>query len=181
MKKVIIVIAVLGISAFNLFNYSNAQITQNHARRMFRFSAELASAADNETATPAVYGNDINAKAIRTFQKMFKDAQNVSWSEENGTYNSRFKSNGVDYRNFFSKGGSWIGGMQTYGENKLPRDVRAIIKPIYYDYTITIVDEVNLPNQQPIYVIHMEGENLIKNIAVQGGEIRTIDEFEKAN
>lgn len=179
MKKVIIVFAVLGISAFNLFNYSFAQTTTDYARRSFRFSAELANAADDETMSTN-YLSDVSVRAVRTFQKMFKDAHNVSWSEVNGTYYSRFSDKGTDYRNFFTRNGGWIGGIQTYGENKLPRDVRAIIKPIYYDDVITLVDEVNLPNQQPVYVVHLEGENSIRNIAVQNGEMRTLEEFEKA-
>ena len=93
----------------------------------------------------------------------------------------RFANKGIDYRNFFTQKGSWIGGIQTYGEDKLPREVRAVIKPVYYDYAITLVEEVSLPNQQPVYIVHVEDKDSIKNIAVQNGEMRVLDAFEKAN
>jgi len=180
MKKVFIVIAALGISAFNITNLY-AQNTADYAKRTFRFSAALASAENDELFVTAHYLNDVNVKAVRTFQKMYKDARNVFWSESNGTIYSRFTANGTAYRNFFTKKGSWIGGIQTYGEEKLPREVRAVIKPIYYDYAITLVDEVSLPDQQPVYVVHIEDNNSIKNIAIQNGETRVLDEFEKSN
>jgi peptidoglycan hydrolase-like protein with peptidoglycan-binding domain len=179
MKKLVILFAALGIAALNVKSLY-AQGAQDYARRNFKFSALLASAADDEDITATNYAGDVSEKAVRTFQKMFKDASNVSWSEENRTVYSRFNSNGVNYRNFFTRGGNWIGGIRTYGEDKLPKDVRAIVKPQYYDYAITLVDEVNLPNQLPVYVVHLEDATSIRNVAVQNGEIRVLDQFYKS-
>jgi hypothetical protein len=66
-----------------------------------------------------------------------------------------------------------------YGEKDMPRTVRSIVKPVYYDYTIVAVQEVKL-NGRSIYMIELQDSNALKTIRVADGEmeeVRTLSRF----
>jgi hypothetical protein len=57
----------------------------------------------------------------------------------------------------YNKKGSWNYTLKKYAENKMPADVRTMVKSIYFDYTIMEVSETK---QQP------EIENIIYNVLI---------------
>lgn len=60
--------------------------------------------------------------------------------------------------------------MKEYSEKELPKEVRALVKSTYYDYSIGWVKEVS-QNQTVVYVVHIaDGQNW-KDLLVQDGEM----------
>ncbi len=87
-------------------------------------------------------------KAIKDFQTRFADANNAKWfSDENG-FVSYFVKDGYGNRVFYDKKGHWQYSLIFYGEDKLPRDVRAAVKSTYFDLSITLVEEVQTTERQ---------------------------------
>lgn len=76
-------------------------------------------------------------------------------------------------RAFYDKKGHVRFTIAYYGEKELPREVRAIVKPEYYDYTILTVQEVKT-NGKSIYLIDMEDSTTIKTVRVADGEMELI-------
>jgi hypothetical protein len=61
----------------------------------------------------------------------------------------------------------------------MPRDVRAMVKSQYYDYTITLVEEIIEPFKPLVYVVHLEDVETLKNIRVSEREMEVMDEYKK--
>ncbi|HLZ87629.1 MAG TPA: hypothetical protein VKQ52_10325 [Puia sp.] len=76
-------------------------------------------------------------------------------------------------KDFFSKKGRRLFTIAYYGEKELPRDIRAIVKPEYYDYTILTVEEVRLDGRS-IYFIDMEDDTTLKTVRIADGEMELV-------
>jgi len=76
-------------------------------------------------------------------------------------------------RAFYDKKGKVRFTIDYYGESQLPREVRAIVKPEYYDYTILTVQEVKTAGKS-VYLIDMEDSTTIKTVRVADGEMELV-------
>lgn len=83
-------------------------------------------------------------------------------------------------RTFYDKKGRVRFTISYYSEKELPREVRSIVKPEYYDYTILTVEEVKL-NGKSIYLIDMQDSTTIKTVRVADGEMELIRTLNRAD
>jgi hypothetical protein len=121
----------------------------------------------------------INIKAIKDFQGRFNQASNTMWFSDRNGYVSYFILNGYGDRAFYDKKGHWQFSLIFYGEDKLPRDIRAIVKSTYYDLNITLVEEVQT-NEGMAYMVHLEDKANIKIVKLNSdGEMETVQELVK--
>ncbi len=75
-------------------------------------------------------------------------------------------------KNYYDKKGRWLYSIAQYDETKMQKTVRASVKSIYYDYSTTVVKEVNTKRnqQEPLYFVHLKYYNSFKTIKVYNGE-----------
>jgi hypothetical protein len=87
----------------------------------------------------------------------------------------------VRFRVEYDVRGNWSATEKDYFEAKLDRDVRKVVKRVYFDYTITSIREIitNTFFTTPIYIIHIEDEKSFKNVAVYDGEMSVVDQYLK--
>jgi hypothetical protein len=123
----------------------------------------------------------INPKAMRDFRKHFAHANNEIWAKSKNGCMAFFTSDDIRYKVEYDNKGNWYATQRSYAEKKLQRDVRAIIKRVYFDYTINWITEITAPEDfaGPVYVIQIQDEKSCKSIYLYEGEMRTIDEFSK--
>lgn len=76
-------------------------------------------------------------------------------------------------RVFYDKKGRVRFTIDYYGESRLPGEVRAIVKPVYYDYAILNVQEVKL-NGKSIFMIDLQDSSTIKTVRVADGEMELV-------
>ncbi len=57
----------------------------------------------------------------------------------------------------------------------------ALVKSQYYDYTITLVEEIEVPMKPLVYVVHMEDSATLKNVRVSDREMEVLEEYKKDN
>jgi hypothetical protein len=55
-----------------------------------------------------------------------------------------------------------------------------MIKSQYYDYKITLVEEIVQTLKPLVYVVHMEDATTLKNIRVSDREMEVVEEYKKA-
>jgi hypothetical protein len=123
---------------------------------------------------------EMTSKAVRNFWEMFGDSKNENWFHVGTTGSlAEFEDKGIHYRAFFDKKGNWVYTVKTYTEKELPKDVRALVRSEYYDYTIGWVKEVNQA-QLVVYLVHIENEQEFKTIRVADGEMTVAEEFVKS-
>jgi len=118
----------------------------------------------------------INFKAVSDFKNAYKDISDETWEVSKNGYVARFASNSVRTLNCYAKNGTWLHSIQYYDETKLPKDVRALVKSKYYDYSITSVQQINVKRniEEPIYLVNIKYNNEYKTIRVCEGEMEEV-------
>jgi hypothetical protein len=66
---------------------------------------------------------------------------------------------------FYDKKGHWQYSLIFFGQDKLPRDVRAAVRSTYYDLNITLVEEVQTIDAK-VFIVHLEDKSNIKILKV---------------
>ncbi|SRR6266700_412349 len=126
--------------------------------------------------------NDINIHAIRDFIKRFDNPIDIKWTKVKKGYIAACTLKGTRSTVAYDIKGEWVYTIKYYEESKLPRSIRAIVKRIYYDYTITLVEEiVQQINNEPVYLVHIKDESTCKIVLVDNnGEMVVIEDHDNA-
>ena len=85
---------------------------------------------------------NVNSRALYSFQKIFKDANDVNWyavDEKEKTYVVFFNSDKNPSMALFQKRGNLLYAITHCAESDLPAENRTAIKSNYVDYKITYV------------------------------------------
>jgi len=131
------------------------------ANMMATPSNELAAIAPTKNTTspkgdlPAVY---VKARVMNAFMQLFNSPQDVQWNLNNNLYLATFKNDGRVCRALFDEHGGFLYSMKYGTQDNLPRDVYHQIKSAYVDFAITVVTEVNTPQQQA-WIVNLEDNN----------------------
>ena len=174
MKKTII------IAALATFNYVNAQTGSS------TYAVNMKTAKENAYAYFSKFENTdvtVNSKALKNFSSHYASATNVQWSnlEKNGSV-CHFYLKGILNKAFYNSAGVWTGTITTYEEVLLPDNIKAIVDANYPEYVISLVNEINKPHYQSVFVIELQSLKFIKEIRItQDGELDVMQEFEKQN
>ena len=70
--------------------------------------------------------------------------------------------------------------MVTYNGQRIPADVKAIVKGAYKGYTITWVNEIH-QDDIVVYLVSLENEDSIKQVTVCNGEMNIYRAYKKAS
>ena len=127
--------------------------------------------ADSSVVQPG-YLNSISVSAVRDFVHRFKQATNTRWNIIDGGYVAKFDLPAMEFQVGYDKRGEWTYTIRTYHEKQMARDVRGMVKSIYYDFSIVQVKEVEQFNFEGIvYVVYLEDDSCWKTIRVYNGEM----------
>jgi len=134
----------------------------------------------SKSAAPAT-GEDmavINSRAIKDFKKSFKLPSEEKWFKIETGYIVKFNQDGIQHRADYDNKGNWKATTRYYSEKQLPKDVRSQVKSVYYDYTITTVQEIIFPEHH-VYLVNMEDEKTILIIRICDGEMDVYKDLKK--
>ncbi|HEY6975011.1 MAG TPA: hypothetical protein VH396_01910 [Chitinophagaceae bacterium] len=177
MKNIVKTFAATVMAAVMLIQHADAQTVQGSSSAGFAVGSSI-SAVDNITGEQknnnALSG--IHPRAVKDFQKSFKGITNEEWSKIDGGYIASFTQDSVQTRVDYNGRGARQHTILYYGEKKLPREVRNMVKSVYYDYTILNVVEIRL-DDQPIYMVYMQDETHLKTIRVHDGEMQQVQNY----
>jgi hypothetical protein len=124
--------------------------------------------------------NKIHVRAMRDFLKRDKTAANADWMlVETGYVVKYTDKNNSRCRTVYNSRGEYVYTIRQYYENVLPRDVRSIVKSEYYDYTITLVEEIEERMKPLVYIVHLEDSTTLKNVRVSEREMEVVEEYTK--
>ena len=140
---------------------------------------KLTEDSKNEIAE-ITYVNEVNQKAMHDFKKTFKDVNNEKWYSIKNGFLAEFSLNTSKSRVVYDKKGNWRFTVSYYDEKNLPAEIRAIVKPVYYDYTISRVEEVHV-NDQIIYFVRVQNDSSLKTLRVCEGQMDLIEDFHKSD
>ena len=167
-----------------------ATTTQAYAQNVnknFPFENELAVVSSNKpsgetgAATATVELAGINTKAIKSFTKNYAGATKPDWSTTVDGFRAKFTGNGITQLVYYNKRGNWLGSLKNYSEAQLNKNVRDIIKRVYYDFNIILVQEIETTDSHgtPTYIVHIEDADNYKMLIISDGDMQVHEEFKK--
>jgi hypothetical protein len=147
-----------------------------------RFSNDIPSAGNSvsKNVSSSVDPNNLKSRAVRNFVRSYKNVSNEKWYNVQDGFIAMFILDDINYRVDYDKKGNWLHTIRTYNENKLPPDVRHLVKSSYYDYNISLVQEIETPREPFTYVVHLDGKTKLINLRVSNGEMDEWQKFEKS-
>lgn len=181
MKKNFFAIAAGLISALALTKDSYAQ-TQHDVASAVSAKNYYKKANDNVSDNSnTINVNMVNAKALKNFRHQYK-VNDERWILGTDCYIACFKLDNVSNSIYFDKKGHWFGSLKIYGEDKMPKDIRKMIKQEYYDYKITAVQEVEVyeSHSVPTYFVTIEDDKNVKQIRIEDGGMEVYKEFQRS-
>lgn len=175
MKKILFVLVAGCTPALASVNGAYAQ-TSSELNKNILFN----KAAVSESIGAADPGT-VNARAIRHLSQSYQNAGGVIWITVDDGFRASFTSDGVSHKVYYNKKGNWTASLKNYTEDRLPFQVRDMVKRTYYDYNIPYVDEVETIHSAgiPTYIVHLEGKSDYKLIRVCNGEMAVWKAFKK--
>jgi hypothetical protein len=114
-------------------------------------------------------------RAAREFWKKYREGKDEKWYKFSGGYLAEFLDEGIETKVVFDKKGNWCYTLRQYTEKELPKDVRALVKSTYYDFSIGWVKEVS-QFQSLVYIVHIDNAPEWKDLIVRDGEIEVSHE-----
>lgn len=124
--------------------------------------------------------NKVHVRAMRDFLKRDEAATNADWNVVETGYVVKYTGkNNSKCRTVYNSRGEFVYTIRQYYENVMPRDVRGIVKSQYYDYTITVIEEIEQRMKPLVYVVHLEDSTTLKNVRVCDREMEVLEEYIK--
>jgi len=124
---------------------------------------------------------DVSPRALKDFAKRYKNITGETWMELKDNFSASFISNGVSNTIYYNAKGKWQGSLKRYREDKLPFEVRDIVKSKFKDYSIFYVEELEKIDSRgiPTYLIHLEDKNNVKLVRIFERQMEIWQEYTK--
>ncbi len=167
MKKIFSTLAILVIITAS----KNVNAQQNDAIAFNKPGIQSTLLLSTESS-PKVDAADVNTKAVKDFNRSFKNISGEQWYKVSDGFIASFKENETETKVAYDQKGRWHCTVRTFGENQLPSDVRDLVKSRYYDFKILVVYEIKHDNT--VYILKMEDASTLKTLRVADGEIEII-------
>jgi hypothetical protein len=122
-------------------------------------------AQTNKAAVNPIYTNNINARVLRSFHDSYGEVPDAKWVKSDNGFAVVFKDNGMNKTIYYKLNGSVDTEIFYYTEDKLPKQVRHLVKSHFYDYAITYVTEVR-KNDAIAFYVKIEDASTIKTLKI---------------
>lgn len=126
----------------------------------------------------AARSNEIHIKAMRDFVKRNNGVENVEWMVADNGYVVKYNDgNNSRCRTAYNSRGNHVYTIRQYNEHQLLREIRGIVKSTYYDYAITLVEQIEVPSKPVVYLVHLQDATTLKKVRICEGEMEVIEEY----
>ena len=122
----------------------------------------------------------VNPRALKNFLDEYKEFDSVRWYQSDMGSVASFIWDEVQVLTYYDKYGNRFEKRKIYKENRLPIEVRNLVKRRYYDYEIIGVVELVKPKQS-IYMVTMEDRNRYVQVKVIDMEMELVRRFFKSS
>jgi len=130
------------------------------------------------SSASAIDQKAVNKRAVKEFGRTFKSAGAITWYKDAYGFMAYCTIDGIKNRSNYDKRGNWLYSIRSYGEHQLPRDVRARVKRVYYDYTITGVQEIQI-DDKTVYLVYMRDDKVCQTIRITEDDMDVLDSFQQ--
>ena len=156
---------------------ANAQLS--FKQETLKGNADFEKSASKDVSDEVEMKN-VNRKAVKDFALSFKNVTDEKWFKQRDGFVAMFTLDDIDYLIAYDKKGRKAYTIRNYNESKLPVDLRHIVKSTYYDYAITVVQEIETPFNPITYIVHLEGKTELINLRICDGKMEEWQKFKKS-
>ncbi len=185
MKKILRAWFILASMILTIRNITYAQSPNAEIKINMEFSSEDSTYIFVKIADPRSFRlNELNPRAVRHFIIVYRNVPDVKWLKSvDGLFVARFTDKNIQTCVMYNEKGYYEYTLRNYNEDKLPADVRHLIKSNYYDFSIFYISEVE-KNNKLTYTIGIEDKRskdniLCKIIRVRDGKMEVLKEHLK--
>jgi hypothetical protein len=173
MKNSILLLAVGCLSAAMLPGHAFAQNAGNLSdlagSRPHNVSAQTVAPSNGLSSNGSSNGADaagaVGRKALKDFHGRFANVTNEKWFFADRGFVAYCTQDGFTNRAYYDKKGHWQYSLKCCDENKIPRDVRNMVRRTYFDFKITMVQVIEIPDNV-VYLVHLEDATSLKIVRV---------------
>ena len=122
----------------------------------------------------------VNPRALKNFLDEYKEFDSVRWYQSDMGSVASFVWDEVQTLTYYDKYGNRVEKRKVYKENRLPIEIRNLVKRHYYDYDIIGVVEL-IRRKQSIYMVTMEDRTRYVQVKVIDMEMELIRKFFKSS
>jgi hypothetical protein len=122
----------------------------------------------------------VNEKVLTAFNKSFKDAKEVVWSEYENFYEVKFTHNTVQAMISYDEEGNILRSRRYYFEDMLPLLIKAKINKRYSDKKIYGITELASDAEVAYYIILEDDKTWLTIKSDSYGNMSTYQKFKKA-
>ena len=132
----------------------------------------------NQDVRYPLHTNDINAKVIRSFIRTFGEVPGAKWYRSGNNFRVTFVNNEMNHTVYYKQNGMMDAKILTYSEDRLPPQVRHLVKSRFYDFAISHVTEVHKSGATAFYV-KVEDHTVIKTVKIVEEEWEVVESITK--
>jgi len=131
----------------------------------------LISLTNSEDDNKSMGTANSHPRAIELLQKKFKGVHDETWYKTADGYFASFVYDSVQTRVNYNRNGRWLETLRYYNEKKLPVEIAEMVKYSYRSFSIIGVTEISFDYNEPVYLVHLQGDNQVKMIGVYQEEM----------
>jgi hypothetical protein len=175
MKKIPFVLSVgfTLITVFSTCTYAqNSQkpIDPNIRKNFMSSIRNLDNLDPDLTNATLLTRNEVNIRAVRDLLDRFDNVENALWfAGPNDGFEAYFVKDGFGDRVIYDKLGGWQMSLIIYHEEKLPRDIRFVVKSTYFDFDIFMAEELHT-REGVEYIVYLKDKSNIRIVKVTSDE-----------
>lgn len=123
----------------------------------------------------------VTEKAEKTFNQLFKDADDVRWTNTGNTYEAFFTSDGIKSRATIDAKGNLIQTIRYFGESNLPSNVLYAVKKEYKGKEVFGVTEVANKNGVNYRIVLKDDKNYTHINANSIGDTELVAKYKRGD
>ncbi len=122
----------------------------------------------------------ISTRAIKDFRSRYTKIADEQWSRIDKGFAASFTKDGFKVRAYYDRKGNWLASLKYCTEFQLPHYIRDLVKREYYDFAITQVLEVSVPDHTA-WLLNVEDKDTFKVVRINDeGDMDVVHDYKKA-
>jgi hypothetical protein len=167
MKSKFLVVAAVIFYFVSLTSNASAQ----KANHLFLFNKQVSTALQENpefakwisTKYSEMISSGVHVRAVKDFNNRFANVTSAKWYTGEDGIIVYFRKDSFLNRVYYDTKGNWQYSLIAYGEKNLPVDIRASVKSVYYDWTISHVEEIQA-SENTVYIVTVENKTEIRKL-----------------
>ena|SRR5215469_3445562 len=173
MKKIFL-ISFLGTWLVSVYLTASGQLTDNSSHGKYATYTKV----DSEKSSPLL--TRVRPIVVRNFLKTYQDVSDEKWFEVKDGFAVIFRLDEVGYQVTYTKRGDMIRTIRTYNEARMSQVLRHLVKSTYYDYDISLVQEIESSNNPATYIIQLLSKTELMTLRVTIDEMEVLNKFKRS-